>query len=108
MRTVNKPADPALASTVRDGLDRVLAGQCIPLPLTADSLDSLNWEEVGGEVDWRAFGEPAMLELLGHRSTKVLQTSLRAPISQAGADQAVLDQYFAQTAAATDQTTDEE
>ena len=70
--------------------------------------DGRNWEEVGSELDWQGTDGAALL--MGSRTRREIpldQNTVPATPSPA-VDRTGLDQYFAQSAAATDQTTEDE
>jgi hypothetical protein len=108
MHRAGNPTDLILASPAREALDRVLAGQFNPLTGTGESQDSLNWEEVGGDLDWQGI-EEAGLFLGRRRQREMLQQSGReAVVVQDVLDEGGLDQCFAEMAAVMDPSTHDE
>ena len=101
-RWMSGPADTVVPITASDSYARVLAGQLLPVPPTPDSLDSLNWDEVISDLDFQS-----ARNLLDYREPDDGRL-LPAAKSLADADQAIWDEYFAQTAGATDQAAEDE
>jgi uncharacterized repeat protein (TIGR01451 family) len=109
MRMGSSPADFSLANPVRQALDHVLAGRFNALARTAAGPDSLDWQELFSELDWQ--GDDSAALLMGHRAhrdTQICQSGRTAAEPQASADQAAQDLYFAEMAAAMDQSTHDE
>jgi hypothetical protein len=91
-------ADPTLVSTVRDAFERILAGQLMLSPSTSDSIDSLNWDDMMGDLNLQVAGDST--NLVGHRGRRdatVNQTTPPATVQPTVADRAALDQLFAQS-----------
>jgi hypothetical protein len=72
--------------------ERILANQRLMSQPSSNSLDALNWEEVGGELDRQRIADWSA------------QPATVAPVE---AERAALDQTFAQTADETDLVVDD-
>jgi hypothetical protein len=109
LRTTTSPADVVLANPVREAIDHVLAGRLGALLHNVESPDSLNWEEIGGDLDCQEETSAALP--LGHRAPReplIHQSREPGAGPYEEADQAGLDRYFAEMAAAMDPSTPEE
>ncbi len=92
------PTDTVLTSTVNDSFARILAGQLLPLPPMADSLDNLNWDEVSSDLNWEGIGDP--LTWPGGSDTSAYQPHLQS------SEPVALERCFAQMVAELDQIAD--
>jgi hypothetical protein len=81
--------DPALVGAVQT-LERSLAAQILPLPPASDSIDGLDWDEVGAALDWRSAPSPMSHEGPAAQSTP--------PTLEPASSATALDQVFAGTA----------
>jgi uncharacterized repeat protein (TIGR03803 family) len=91
---ISGPAYLSPTNMVSDTFGSALAGQLLPVPPTADSLDYLNWNEVSSDVDWEGIGDPLMWR--GRNDPPAHQLLMPASVPQSGADQATLVQCFSQ------------
>jgi hypothetical protein len=99
--------DPALVATFKDAAERVLAGRL--MLSSSDNLENLNWDAADSDVDWQLEGEAtAWMGRRGRRNVIDLQTTPPQDVQHRVADEAALDQYFAQTADDSDQTAEDE
>jgi len=103
-RGTTNPSDTALVfGTVKDAWERTLASQVLLAPPPPDNLDGLSWEEAGADRNGSGVsGSPALGD---SRARRDVANSVTRPAALAPA---ALDQYFAQGADATDQTTEDE
>jgi uncharacterized repeat protein (TIGR03803 family) len=84
---------PFIGPVARDILDRSMPGAVLQLPGNADSLNGMNWEEAGIDLDAQAPGDSAG-QNASKRPTHCASTS-PAPEGEADLDQASVDRYFA-------------
>jgi len=97
-RGTNNLGDPTQGGTAKEALERVLAHQLLRLPLAADDLEDLNWNDIATDLEGLGLDQPAwLLGRAGRRALPVNSTA-PAPALQAAADQAAVDQYYAQAA----------
>jgi len=117
-RTTNNVSDPALGSMTREALTR----QFLLLPLAADDLEDLNWNNVATDLDGVDLDQATGLLIHHHTSSAgwdglprpsgildgLGRPSYAASAPQAAADQAAVDQYFAQAAEDMQQSPEDE
>jgi hypothetical protein len=107
-RMANSPADLALANPGRQA-DPVLAGRFNALSCAVTGPDSLNWEEIGSDLDWQ--GDDIAALLMGHRThrdTQSRQSGRTAAEPHGSVEPAGLDLYFAEMASGVDQITQDD
>jgi len=121
-RTTNNVGDPTLGSTPKETPERVLARQLLFLPLAADDLEDLNWNNVATDLDSVDLDQATGLLIHHHTSSAgwdglprpsgildgLGRPSYAASAPQAAADQAAVDQYFAQAAEDMQQSPEDE
>jgi hypothetical protein len=96
--SASNPNDPIL--TVPDTFERGLAGRPQRTPV-AESIDSLNWDELGTALDWQNSADALLVPHRSQRDVRVNQTSAQPPVSQPTTERIALDRYFALAAAET-------
>jgi hypothetical protein len=96
VRTSNT-LDSSLLGTVREVYDRILAGQLLMPPATADNLDRLDWNDMGSDLDVPVAGlQEDLTTRNSRRQTPVTQTVTPSAVQTTTVDQSALDQVFAQ------------
>jgi autotransporter-associated beta strand protein len=95
--------DLALPNTLRDDVERVLAGPLLLSPAALDGLDALNGEVLDSDLDTRgAENGPALGRQRGRRGRTNIPTP--PPVQHTDTDRTALDRYFAQAAEETEPT----
>jgi hypothetical protein len=87
--------DAAQAGTVHEVYDRVLAGQMMLPSATPDTIDRLNWDDMGGDLDVPVASSNDLNSRHARRQETQSQNSIPAA-QPATVDQAALDQVFSQ------------
>jgi len=101
VRAPANSVDPSLAGSMRDTWERVLASQFLRSEPASDSLDGMNWDEAGSELDWQGLDNRSVRREI----TRVAPPATDAPVN---APRAALDQYFAQAADDVQEISDDE
>jgi len=91
----------------KDGFDRVPVNRFAQLPAMLDGPESLNWDEVGTELDREGI-DNLTSQVEWHNRHEVTISQRTPPTDQHAADRTALDQYFTQITDYPDQLTDEE
>jgi len=92
---IANPSDPTLVATFKDAWERVPSSRLFDSPFMLYNLESLNWDEVGSDLDGERIDN--LTALVDYHRQGEASSHRTPPTDQHAADRAALDQYFAQT-----------